>query len=410
MGDFHQNGSVATLHNLCDRPIEELETELKEFAKSRPMGLILPSLYSEIQTKALPKIIEELKGVEYLDNIVIGLDRASEDDYRHALKFFSALPQDHMVLWNDGPRLRALDEKLKEQGLSPTEEGKGRNVWFCLGYTLAKRRSHAIALHDCDILTYDRGLLARLIYPVANPRFSYQFAKGYYSRVADGKMNGRVTRLLITPLLRALEQVIGPHGPTDYLRYMDGFRYPLAGEFSFRREVIPDIRLPSDWGLEMGVLSEMHRNYSPNKMCQVDIADTYDHKHQVVSIEDANAGLSRMSIDIAKLLFRKLATKGVVFTPEVFRSLKASYYRDALDFVDIYKNDAIMNGLELDVHAEEIAVELFAENIIKAGKRFLEAPMEAPFIHSWSRVVAAIPDIYNELIAAVDADNAEFSS
>ncbi len=190
---------------------------------------------------------------------------------------------------------------------------------------------------------------------------------------------------------------------------MDGFRYPLAGEFSFRREVIPDIRLPSDWGLEVGVLSEMHRNYSPNKMCQVDIADTYDHKHQVMSIEDANAGLSRMSIDIAKLLFRKLATKGVVFSPEVFRSLKAAYYRDALDFVDIYKNDAIINGLELDVHAEEIAVELFAENIIKAGQRFLEAPMESPFIHSWSRVVAAIPDIYEQLIAAVDADNEEFS-
>ena len=378
------------------------------FAKTRPMGLILPSLYSEIQTKALPNIIEELKGVEYLDNIVIGLDRATEDEYRHALKFFSTLPQDHKVLWNDGPRLRALDKKLEEQGLSPTEEGKGRNVWFCLGYTLAKGRSHAIALHDCDILTYDRSLLARLIYPVANPRFSYQFAKGYYSRVADGKMNGRVTRLLITPLLRALEQVIGPFGPTHYLRYMDGFRYPLAGEFSFRREVIPDIRLPSDWGLEVGVLSEMHRNYSPNKMCQVDIADTYDHKHQVMSIEDANAGLSRMSIDIAKLLFRKLATKGVVFTPEVFRTLKAAYFRDALDFVDIYKNDAIINGLELDVHAEEIAVELFAENIIKAGQRFLEAPMEKPFMHSWSRVVAAIPDIYTELIAAVDADNKEF--
>ncbi len=210
MGDFHQNGSVATLHNLCDRPVAELEAELMEFAKTRPMGLILPSLYSEIQTKALPKIIEELKGVTYLDNIVIGLDRASEEDYRHSLEFFSSLPQDHKVLWNDGPRLRAVDEKLREQGLSPTEEGKGRNVWFCLGYTLAKRRSHAIALHDCDILTYDRGLLARLIYPVANPGFSYQFAKGYYSRVADGKMNGRVTRLLITPLLRALEQVIGP--------------------------------------------------------------------------------------------------------------------------------------------------------------------------------------------------------
>jgi glucosyl-3-phosphoglycerate synthase len=406
MGDFHQNSCVTTLHNLGNRPVEELEKELEGFAKNRAMGLILPSLYSEIQTKALPHIIDELKGVKYLDNIVIGLDRATEDEYKHALKFFSALPQEHVVLWNDGPRLRALDAKLKEKELSPTQEGKGRNVWFCFGYMLAKNKAQAIALHDCDILTYDRGLLARLMYPVANPRFSYQFAKGYYSRVADGKLNGRVTRLLITPLIRSLEQVIGP---MDYLRYLDGFRYPLAGEFSFRREVIPDIRLPSDWGLEMGVLSEMHRNYATNKICQVDISDCYDHKHQDVSHENANAGLSKMSIDISKLLFRKLATMGVVFSASVFRSLKAAYFRNALDFVEMYKNDALINGLSLDVHAEEMAVELFAENIIHAGDQFLKVPMEMPFIHSWSRVVAAFPDIHTELIEAVEADNKEFS-
>lgn len=407
MGDFHQNGSVATLHNLGNRSVSEIESELLEFSKSRSMGLVLPSLYSELQTKALPHIIDELKEVSYLNQIVIGLDRATKDEYQHALKFFSKLPQEHRVLWNDGPRLRALDAKLSEKGLSPTQEGKGRNVWFCLGYTLATNKAQAIALHDCDILTYDRALLARLIYPVASPNFGYQFAKGYYSRVADGKLNGRVTRLLITPLIRSLEQVIGR---MDYLRYLDGFRYPLAGEFSFRREVIPDIRLSSDWGLEMGVLSEMHRNYAPNKICQVDIAEFYDHKHQDISHTDANAGLSKMSIDISKLLFRKLATMGVVFGPAVFRSLKAAYFRNALDFVELYKNDALINGLKIDVHAEEMAVELFAENIIHAGEHFLKAPMEMPFIHSWSRVISAFPDIFSELIEAVEADHAEFAN
>ena len=179
-------------------------------------------------------------------------------------------------LWNDGPRLRQLDAELSEKGLAPSEEGKGRNVWYCLGYMLASNRAEAIALHDCDITTYDRSLLARLIYPMANPQFSYQFAKGYYPRVANGSLNGRVTRLLVTPLLRSLEQVIGA---SDYLRYMDGYRYPLAGEFSFRKDVIQDIRMPSDWGLEVGTLSEMYRNYSNNKLCQVDIADPVSYTH-----------------------------------------------------------------------------------------------------------------------------------
>ncbi|MDA7518087.1 hypothetical protein N9868_01510 [Akkermansiaceae bacterium] len=406
MADFHQNGSIATLHKLTDRPIEEMEAELTEFSKRRPMALILPSLFSELQGEALPNIVNELKKVPYLGEITIGLDRATEDEYRHALKFFDGLPQQHRVLWNDGPRLKALDAELKEHGLAPTELGKGRNVWYCLGYTLARDQAEAIALHDCDITTYDRGLLARLIYPMAHPNFSYQYAKGYYPRVAEGKLNGRVTRLLVTPLLRSLEQVLGPN---DYLTFLDGFRYPLAGEFSFRRNVIPDIRLPSDWGLEVGILSEMYRNYSANKVCQVDIADRYDHKHQIVSAEDKTKGLSKMSIDICKLIFRKLATEGQVLNKPLFRAVKAAYFRNALDFVERYKNDAVMNGLSVDVHAEEDAVELFAQNIIEAGKTYLDSPMERPFIPSWNRVISAVPDIFPRLVEAVEADQAEFS-
>jgi len=406
MSDYHQGGSVATLHNLTQRSVEELEDELVAFSKVRPMGLLLPSLYSELETEAMPQILSEVKKVPYLNQIVVGLDRASRDQYREALRFFESLPQHYRILWNDGPRLRALDADLQAHGVAPQEEGKGRNVWYCLGYMLATDKAEAIALHDCDIVTYDRSLLARLIYPMANPQFSYQFAKGYYPRISNGSLNGRVTRLLVTPLLRSLEQVLGH---SDYLAYLDGFRYPLAGEFSFRKSVIPDIRMPSDWGLEMGTLSEMYRNYSPNKLCQVDIAEIYDHKHQDISLTHQDRGLSKMSIDICKLVFRKMSVMGTVFNKEVFRSVKAAYFRNALDYIERYKNDAIINGLNLDVHTEEKAVELFAENIIEAGQKFLDAPMEKPFIPSWSRIRSAIPDVFERLIEAVEEDHQEFS-
>jgi len=205
--------------------------------------------------------------------------------------------------------------------------------------------------------------------------------------------------------LRALKKTVGD---MEYLDYMDSFRYPLAGEFSFRRDVLTDIRIPSDWGLEIGVLSEVYRNYANNRLCQVDIADVYDHKHQEMSRDDATRGLSRMSIDIAKALFRKLATRGVTFNSETFRSLKATYYRIALDFVETYHNDAVMNGLNLDIHGEEMAVELFAENIMKAGEAFLEYPMERPFIPGWNRVISAVPDILDRLQEAVDADMQDY--
>lgn len=405
MGDFYQNGIVTTLHNLSDRPVEELEKELCEFAKTRSMSLILPCLYSELETDAMPNIIEHLKKVPYLSEIVIGLDRATEEQYREALKFFSVLPQRTKVLWNDGPRLKAIDEILKSEDLSPTEPGKGRNVWFCMGYTLAAGQAESVAMHDCDIVTYDRGLLARLIYPVANPNFNYEFCKGYYARIANGKMNGRVTRLLVTPLIRSLKKVFGH---LDYLEYLDSYLYPLAGEFSFRRDVMTDLRIPSDWGLEVGVLSEMYMNYSTNRLCQVDIADAYDHKHQDLSADNDDGGLSKMSIDITKAVFRKLATHGIIFNQETFRSIKASYYRIALDYVNAYRNDAAINGLKLDTHIEEQTVELFAGNIMKAGEMYLDNPMEAPFMPCWNRVVSAFPNVLNQLERQVELDMQEY--
>ncbi len=405
MADFYQNGVITTLHNLTDRSIEDLEQELVRFSRVRPMSLVLPCLYSELEGPALSNIVDELCKVPYLSEIVIGLDRATKQEYEHALEFFSRLPQQHVVLWNDGPRLQQIDQRLKQHDLEPKQLGKGRNVWYCLGYVNASGKSKSVALHDCDITTYKRDLLARLIYPVANPNFNYQFCKGYYARIAGGSINGRVCRLLVTPLLRALKKVF----PTDsFIEYLDSYRYSLAGEFSMRTDVINDIRIPSDWGLEIGVLSEMKRNYSTNRLCQVDIADQYDHKHQDLSADNDDQGLSKMSIDISKAIFRKLATTGLVFSNEQFRTIKATYYRIALDFIETYNNDAEMNGLKLDIHEEEQAVELFAENIMKAGMHFLDNPMETPFISSWTRVNSALPTLAEDFLSAVAADHDEF--
>lgn len=406
MADSFQSGKVTTLHNIMRRPLDELEYEVITFSRIRPMGLILPALYSELERPALAHIVDELEKVPYLNEIVIGLDRANEDEYRHAIQYFKRLPQPHQTLWNDGPNLKKIDALLQQKGLAPTQLGKGRNVWYCMGYMLASGQSEAIALHDCDIVTYDRSMLARLLYPVANPVFRYQFSKGYYSRVVDKSLGGRVSRLLVTPLIRALQNTVGQQ---EYLSYMDSFRYPLAGEFSMRRDVMSGLRIPSDWGLEVGVLLEMARNYSTRRICQVEITDIYDHKHQEVSADNDEGGLSKMSIDISRAFFRKLATNGIVFNKGVFRSLKATYYRIALDLIDSYRCDAMMNGLNIDVHAEENMVELFAENIMKAGDHFLNTPMDQPFVPHWNRVVSAIPDIYDQLLDAVKKDHELYS-
>ena len=127
-----------------------------------------------------------------------------------------------------------------------------------------------------------------------------------------------------------------------------------------------------------------------------------------VKISDPVRDPTSNDLDISKAIFRKLATHGVVFNAGTFRSIKATYYRVALDFIESYHNDAIINGLQLDVHREEQAVELFAGNIMKAGERFLENPMETPFIPHWHRVLSNMPDLLREMRQAVKDDRADY--
>ncbi len=404
MGDYHQFGPITTLHKLSARPIESLEADLVDWSRTRPMALVIPALYSELGGDALENIVEELTKVPYLSEVIIGIDRANEDEFNHAKEFFSRLPQRHRLLWNDGPRMTELDAEFDALGIAPNQPGKGRNVWYCMGYYLASGRATAVALHDADVLTYDRGMLARLLYPVAHPTFGYAFSKGYYFRSDGEKLNGRVTRLMVAPLLQALRVTLDQSD--EYLEFLQSFRYPLAGEFAMHTNVVRNMRFPSDWGLEIGVLSELYRRYTPQRICQVDIAGAYDHKHQSVSPEDKERGLHKMSIDIAKALFRKLAIDGEILTPETFRTIKASYYRTALDHVDRYHNDAVINGFESQRHAEETMVELFASAIMDAGAEFLNNPMETPFIASWARVMSAMPNVFERIADAVEADNA----
>ena len=339
----------------------------------------------------------------FLDQIIIGLDQATESQFHDACRFFSRLPQPTQILWNDGPRMRELDAVFERHAIAPTEAGKGRNVWYCIGHFLASGVGEVVGLHDADIVTYDRSMVAKLFYPVVHPTFGYSFAKGYYFRTDGERLNGRVVRLLVTPLIRALRHCLGEN---DYLNYLDSFRYPLAGEFAMHINVVRNIRIPSDWGLEIGVLSEVHRRYTTQRICQVDLAGAYDHKHQKVSFDDPSTGLHKMSRDITKAMYRKLAIGGEVLSPEIFRTIKASYYRIALDMVERYGHLAAINGLSFDIHNEEQLVEVFAQAIMDAGDDFLSHPMDSPFTASWARVQSAVPDAFDQLRAAVEADNA----
>jgi glucosyl-3-phosphoglycerate synthase len=256
-------------------------------------------------------------------------------------------------------------------------------------------------LHDCDIVSYRREYLARLCYPLANPNLGYEFCKGYYSRVTD-RLHGRVTRLFFTPLVRTLQQLVGPH---PLLTYLDSFRYPLAGEFAMVRDLAWVNRIPGDWGLEIGILAEVYRNCASRRVCQADIADAYEHKHQTLSPDDPEKGLLKMCVDIAKSLFRHLASEGVVLGDAELKTLRATYLRMAEEAIRRYEDSAAINSLKFDRHSERTAVETFLKGIKLASEVFQKDPLGVPMISNWSRVAAAVPDVFDRLIDAVEEDH-----
>ena len=403
MSDFFQTGAIATLHRLGRTDVGRLEKELNAFSEETPIALVLPCHAKELGTKALKLIVRELKNVTYLKQIIVGVDQASPREWKRARRFFAQLPQKPTLLWTQGPRMQRLYRLLEQADLDIGFPGKGRNVWTCFGYVLASEQARMVAVHDCDILTYNRELLAWLCFPVAHPNLGFDFCKGYYARYAD-KLNGRAMRLMLTPLIRSLKSILGLH---PYLVYMDTFRYPLAGEFSLDLDLVRRNRIPADWGLEVGLLADVFRNSAAKGICQAELCENYDHKHQELSARDPEKGLNKMAVDIAKSVFRTMAAEGIKLDSGLFDTLLSAYVRQAEDALRQYAADSEINGLNFDRHEEEVAATTFVKSIRVAAQTFLEDPLGAPLIPNWNRVQSALPNFLGELNEAVRHDNAE---
>ena len=401
MADFWQHGMITTLQKLRDSPVEEIERELKVISKRRKIVLLLPALFSEFETPAMPRIIEELKEVGYLHRVVLSLDRATEEDVRKAKEWMSHLSTDVRIVWHDGPAMKSFYEELRGADFNLDNPGKGQSVWMTMGYILADKDVHAIALHDCDIINYKRELLARLIFPVVHPATDFEFSKGYYARVSD-KLYGRVTRLFYTPLIRTLRRILGFN---SFLSYLDNFRYALSGEFALIANLARGIRISPTWGLEVSLLSEIYQRASVNRICQVEIMETYEHKHQILQKSRPQEGLIRMATDIAKALFRFLSQDGLVLSKAFFRTMLTAYIQEARLAIEKYHGLSLINGLAYDRHGEIEAVESFVESLRSAQAEFMQDPVGIPMLAAWVRVNAAIPDFMERMSESIEREN-----
>ena len=402
MADFFQNGVITTLQNVGSRSIENMESELEQFGQRHQMVLLLPALYSEFQTPAMHKIIEELKSVKYLYKIILGLDKATKEQFEEVKQLMSVLPCRVDVLWNDGPKIQELYKDLTNEGFPGLNTpGKGRNVWTMIGYGLTDKDAYAFALHDCDIVNYNKEIPARLFYPIIHPGLDFEFNKGFYSRVTN-KLHGRATRLLYTPLINSLTKV---YGSSRYLDYMESFRYALSGEFSFIRSLGRGIAISPTWGLEVSTLSEVYKNTSNRRICQTEIMESYEHKHQELGNSDSGGGIYKMANDIAKTLFRVMAQEGVVFSEASFKTLLATYFQEARFEISKYNALSKLNNLEYIREKEIQAVMEFEKAIKEASKEYYEDPMGIPALSPWITVRSVLPEFSDKFAKYVSEDN-----
>ncbi len=402
MSDFFQNGVITTIPKLGSRTIEDMEAELVRLSKRRNMVLILPALYSEFESDAMRRIVDELKKVTYLYRIVLGLDKANASEFEKVKAIMSEIPTPVDVIWNDGPRIKALKEELSAAGFqSINMRGKGLNVWMMLGYILSDQDAYAIAVHDCDIVNYTREVPARLLYPIVHPGFDFEFNKGYYARVTD-RVHGRATRLFYTPLLKSLERIFGKN---RYLDYMGSFRYALSGEFAFIRSLARGIRISPTWGLEVSTLSEVYHNTSKKRICQSEIMESYEHKHQNLGVEAAG-GVAKMTKEIAETIFRIMSQSGTTFSSANFNALLTTYFEEAQRAIAQYSVISEVNGLVYDRQKELQAIKEFTNSLRAANEEFNRDPMGVPSLSAWTAVRSVLPHFTYKFNEAVRLDNA----
>ncbi len=386
--DFNQK-KIANIHDFY-LDFEMIRDRLRSLKGKFPSGLIIPILGDDVRSPVLAKMVAEINQCDYLAKVFIALSAQKKTDYEEALKLRAQFEVPCQIVWCNKPQVLTVLEELKRNGLDVTQLcGKGKDLWITIG--IASLELFAFVIHDADIVTYDKMLPTKLLYPTIEPNLDFFFTKGYYARINYEKraMYGRIQRLFINPLLEVLQEKL--HF-SKFVTYLQSFSYPLAGEIAIYSELATHLRFPCDWGFEMGLLAELYRNASYRRICEVDLG-LYDHRHKAIDVN----GLLKTAEDCLITLLRTLTeTENAEISEPFLIGLQVAYRRLAQDKIKQYHADATCNSLSYDRHEEEANVDALSNVILSGGRKYLENPIRSQ-LPDWLRAVAAMPNIRERL-------------
>jgi glucosyl-3-phosphoglycerate synthase len=326
---------------------------------------------------AWPVIMDQLRQVHWVQELVLALGTPSRDDFDRARDELAQLPMKSMVVWPGSDNLKGVFSEAGDR-IDIGSPGKGRDVWIAMGYLLGRGGLYAVGLHDADIVTYSRELPMRLLMPLVHPDLKYSFCKGYYPRISENRMAGRVTRLLVMPLVELIRQ----WAPSSTLDIIGAMRYPLAGEFALTTELAARIPIPRDWGLEIGILSAISKSALPEVICQSQLCENYEHKHQEMHAGDTTKGLNKMAVEVTTALLREVSD------PEMLEKLV----------------EGLANGLAYDQDKELAAIDIFAA-AVEVSLHRMDDEEELPPLPAWEEVEGIVPGLKEAIVKAVNKDN-----
>jgi glucosyl-3-phosphoglycerate synthase len=387
--DFDQRG-FAKIHDFS-MDFGTMRNRLRSLTQAYPSGVIIPIIESDLKSQALARMVSELNQCDYLKKVFIALSAKNQESYEEAVRVFGSFKVPPDIIWCNKPKVVSVLEELKNKGLDVTGlSGKGKDVWIAMG--IASLELYAFAIHDADILYYSRMLPTKMLYPLIEPKLDFFFAKGYYARInlENRKMYGRISRLFVNPILEAMQEKLLHQ--SRFVSYLQSFSYPLSGEIAIHSDLAMRLRIPCDWGFEMGLLAELYRNASHERICEVDLG-FYDHKHKGVI---ANGLVSTAEDSLVTLLRTLTEMDGIEVSQPFLQSLQVMYRKMAQDKIRQYHADATCNNLDYDRHQEECSVDSLSEAIIAAGKKYLTDPSKTQ-LPDWLRTKAAMPDIREHL-------------
>ncbi|MEF8881786.1 MAG: glycosyl transferase family 2 [Halapricum sp.] len=354
--------------------VQERITTLHDFGGADPAAptdratVVVPMAERDHASLAAERVFSTLESVDPAQ-VLVAL-RADPDHVGQVRTWLDGFDLTVEILWCDAP---PLVEGIDDAGLNG-QRGKGRDVWLALG--VAADRSEFVVVHDADATSYAATHVPRLLFPLAS---GFAFSKGYYARVENNRLYGRLNRLFYVPLVRTLAET----HDADILEYLGAFRYALAGEFAMTADLARAVRAPRTWGLEVGTLGGAFEHAGFAGTAQVDLG-RHEHDHRSVS---GPAGLGEMCRSVGNALWRVLADAGVDVD---FETLPERYRERAKILIEQYASDAAFNGMEYDRGGEREQVGTYAETIAPPEPdtrlpTWSDAPMSAERVLELSR-------------------------